>query len=72
MLTGLEKMTSGQIEIQGYSYPSQWSQIQELIGLCPQYSILYPDLTTREHLLFYGKLKGNGIRDKDLENDVDE
>eukprot|EP00095_Tigriopus_kingsejongensis_P012217 maker-scaffold927_size80360-snap-gene-0.21 protein:Tk12217 transcript:maker-scaffold927_size80360-snap-gene-0.21-mRNA-1 annotation:"atp-binding cassette sub-family a member 7" len=58
MLTGLETMTSGEIEICGYSYPSQWTQIQSKIGFCPQNSILFPDLSTREHLSFYGQLKG--------------
>lgn len=58
MLTGLESMTSGSVSIMGMRYPEQWSEIQNLIGLCPQKGIVFPDLTTREHLEFYGRLKG--------------
>jgi ABC-type multidrug transport system ATPase subunit len=28
------------------------------IGVCPQFDIFYPDLSCREHLLFYARLKG--------------
>ena len=58
MLTGLESMTSGTVQIMGLKYPDRWEEIQKLIGLCPQHGILYPELTVREHLEFYGRLKG--------------
>ena len=58
MITGLETPTSGNIQVLGFNYPEQWHDIQKVIGFCPQYSILYPDMTVREHLDFYGKLKG--------------
>ena len=51
-------MTSGTVEIMGLKYPDRWEKIQTLMGLCPQHSILYPELTIREHLEFYGRLKG--------------
>ena len=28
------------------------------MGVCPQHDVLWSDLTAREHLLFYGRLKG--------------
>ena len=28
------------------------------IGVCPQFDLLWPDLTVEEHLLFYARLKG--------------
>ena len=28
------------------------------MGVCPQFDILWPDLTVEEHLLFYARLKG--------------
>ncbi|XP_059086217.1 retinal-specific phospholipid-transporting ATPase ABCA4-like [Tigriopus californicus] len=58
LLTGMETVTSGNIEICGFSYPDEWTQIQTKIGFCPQQSVLFPDLSTREHLVFYAKLKG--------------
>ena len=32
-------------------------KVQELIGYCPQFDILWNDLTVEEHLYFYSKLK---------------
>jgi len=32
-------------------------KVQELIGYCPQFYILWNDLTVEEHLYFYSKLK---------------
>ncbi len=58
MLTGLESMTAGTVTILGKRYPEEWSDIQDQVGLCPQHGILYPELSTREHLEFYGRLKG--------------
>ena len=31
---------------------------QREIGVCPQFDVFYPDLTTREHVLFFARLKG--------------
>lgn len=28
------------------------------MGVCPQFDLLWPDLTVEEHLLFYARLKG--------------
>ncbi len=43
------------------SVRDRWSEVQEALGLCPQHSVLYPDLTAREHLRLYGRLKkGSG------------
>lgn len=28
------------------------------IGVCPQFDLLWPELTVEEHLLFYARLKG--------------
>jgi len=32
--------------------------VQLQIGVCPQFDILWHDLTVEEHLLFYARLKG--------------
>jgi len=40
---------------------------QSLIGLCPQFDVLYDDLTVEEHLLFYVRLKGFP-KDKEVEH----
>ena len=33
-------------------------RIHQSMGVCPQHDVLWDDLTAREHLLFYGRLKG--------------
>jgi len=32
--------------------------IYSLMGVCPQHDLLWETLTGREHLMFYGRLKG--------------
>lgn len=34
-----------------------YSKTNKLIGVCPQFDLLWPDLTPLEHLYFYAKLK---------------
>ena len=36
--------------------------IRHSLGLCPQHNILFDLLTVREHLLFYGMMKGLSLR----------
>ena len=68
ILTGMVPPTSGKAEILGFDTWSQWAQVQRLIGLCPQQSILYPSLSSLEHLTLYGKIKSElSSEDLDLE-----
>ncbi len=41
------------------------------MGLCPQEDILFDFMTVREHLQFYGRLKGN-MSSKELDRDINE
>ena len=52
MITGMLPPTEGQIRIKN-------SENNDIIGYCPQFSILYDNLTVREHLEFYANLKSN-------------
>jgi len=58
MLTGLFPPTGGDAIICGFSVRTQMPLIQRLIGICPQFDTLWPELTTLETLLFYTRLKG--------------
>lgn len=40
------------------SHSTEMQQIRNMIGLCPQHDILFDELTVKEHLTFFGKLKG--------------
>ncbi|KAJ8577610.1 hypothetical protein ON010_g1598 [Phytophthora cinnamomi] len=58
MLTGMTPPSSGSAWIRGHSVVSDMRKIRQSLGYCPQHSVLYPDLTVKEHLTFYGRLKG--------------
>ena len=34
------------------------SEIRKSLGFCPQYDIIYPELTVAQHMQFYGALRG--------------
>ncbi|XP_050538080.1 phospholipid-transporting ATPase ABCA1-like [Daktulosphaira vitifoliae] len=57
MLTGLLRPSAGSALIEGYDINTQMKKIRNSLGLCPQYNVLIPDLTVKEHLLFFGVLK---------------
>ena len=58
MITGLIKPTSGNVYFDGIeSKDGEGKSIQNLLGFCPQESILYPTLTVKQHLEFYQGLK---------------
>ncbi|KAI6650369.1 hypothetical protein LOD99_6045 [Oopsacas minuta] len=49
ILSGINKQTSGSIRI---------THGRDSIGLCPQHNILFPHLTVKQHMNFYGALRG--------------
>ncbi len=51
---------SGSVVIKGYDLRRQKRAVRRIIGLVPQEIALYPALTTRENLRFFGKLHGLG------------
>lgn len=58
MLSGICAPTSGSAKINGYDIKKQLNKVRENLGLCPQYNMLFNDLTVQEHFIFFGKLKG--------------
>ncbi|KAF7078902.1 hypothetical protein CFC21_083251 [Triticum aestivum] len=57
MLTGFTKPTSGTAYIEGMDIRLDMDKIYTGIGVCPQHDLLWENLTGREHLMFYGRLK---------------
>ncbi|OEL29286.1 ABC transporter A family member 8 [Dichanthelium oligosanthes] len=57
MLTGFSKPTSGTAYIEGMDIRFDMDRIYTGIGVCPQDDLLWENLTGREHLMFYGRLK---------------
>ena len=70
MLCGLFEPTSGGAKVDGWHIrdPSELHKIHQTMGVCPQHDVLWGDLTGREHLLFYGRLKG--LRGEALKREV--
>ncbi|CAK64013.1 unnamed protein product (macronuclear) [Paramecium tetraurelia] len=57
-ITGLYGCSDGTAFVGGYSIKQQMKEVQMRIGVCPQFDLLWPELTVEEHLLFYARLKG--------------
>ncbi|KAK3284750.1 hypothetical protein CYMTET_7616 [Cymbomonas tetramitiformis] len=58
MLTGMIAPTSGSALINGLDINTSMSTIRSSMGLCPQFDILWPTLTVREHLQLVASFKG--------------
>ena len=71
MLTGVVAPSSGSAFINEYSLKGNILKIYKKLGYCPQNDILYPELTSAEHILFYSRLKGVKIKyEKHVLNDI--
>eukprot|EP00842_Homolaphlyctis_polyrhiza_P004811 jgi/Hompol1/5330/HPOL_004344-RA len=58
MLTGLFGASAGFASIGGFDIKNQTEEVYKRIGICPQFDILWSELTVGEHLYFYARLKG--------------
>ncbi|KAK4876911.1 hypothetical protein RN001_009417 [Aquatica leii] len=58
MLTGMIPPTSGTAIINGFDIRTDMPNVRKSVGLCPQHNILFDELTVREHIYFYSRLKG--------------
>ena len=58
MLSGLLEPTQGEAAIMGHSLRSDAEAAKACLGVVPQEVALYPDLSARENLLFWGKMYG--------------
>ncbi|XP_041642863.1 ATP-binding cassette sub-family A member 2 isoform X1 [Cheilinus undulatus] len=65
MLTGDECTTGGEAFISGNSILKDLLRVQQSIGYCPQFDALFDDLTAREHLELYTRLRGIPWKDQD-------
>ncbi|CAF2387249.1 unnamed protein product [Rotaria sp. Silwood2] len=71
VLTGIYPPTNGSASIYGRDITTDYEEIRKNVGLCPQEDILFDFMTVREHLQFYGRLKGN-MSSKELDRDINE
>jgi ABC-2 type transport system ATP-binding protein len=70
MLSGLLAPTGGDASIMGHSVTKEPEAAKKSLGVVPQDIALYPDLSARENLVFWGKMYG--LRGAALKSRVDE
>ena len=70
MLSGLLAPTEGDASIMGHSVTKEPEAAKASLGVVPQDIALYPDLSARENLVFWGKMYG--LRGAVLKSRVDE
>jgi len=70
VLTGLLSPTSGTAILNGYDITQDIDKAREVIGVCPQFDILWDELTAEEHLYMFAKLKG--IPEERIQEEIDE
>ena len=58
MLTGMLAPTSGYATIGGKDIRTDMQGIRQGIGICLQHDCLFPELTVREHVAFFARIKG--------------
>ena len=58
IITGMLYPTSGNVYVDNRSVLNEMDVIRKSLGLCPQFDILWPTLTVRDHLRFYAEIKG--------------
>jgi len=70
MLTGVLEPTSGTARVGGYDLKTNLKEVKKVNGLVPQDLALYPTLSARANLNFFGRIYG--LRGVDLKKRVDE
>jgi ABC-2 type transport system ATP-binding protein len=58
MVVGLLRPDAGEVVVAGHPMTPRALQAKALVGLVPQDLAIYPDLTARENLAFFGRLQG--------------
>jgi ABC-2 type transport system ATP-binding protein len=70
MLSGLLRPDAGEIHVAGRRMHPSAMDAKALVGLVPQELAIYPDLSARENLVFFGRL--HGMSRSDLPARIDE
>lgn len=71
MMIGDEPITEGSVWLNGYSCRSELDKVRSSLGYCPQFDAHFDCMTGREHLKFYGSVKGIMNLDEVVDNTLD-
>ncbi|XP_052759277.1 phospholipid-transporting ATPase ABCA3-like [Galleria mellonella] len=69
MITGNLPATRGSVYVAGYNMSTEMGSARSNLGLCPQHNVIFNELTVREHLEFFARLKG--FSGKELDKEID-
>jgi len=69
MLTGIISATTGCAKICGYDVGIHQNRIRQLMGVVPQFDILWMQLTAIEHMRMFSKIKG--VHYEEIENECE-
>ena len=58
MLAGFVEPSSGEAHVGGFDIQHQRKKLHEIIGVCPQFDTVWPELTVWEHFKLYARRKG--------------
>jgi ABC-type multidrug transport system ATPase subunit len=58
ILAGAHDASSGIGMVSGFDVSSERIKVFESLGNCPQFDVIWPKMTVKEHLVFFAKLKG--------------
>jgi ABC-2 type transport system ATP-binding protein len=70
MICGLLERDAGEVSVDGSPVDTRTTEAREAIGYVPQELAIYPDLTGRENLRFFGRMYG--LAGHELDRRVDE
>lgn len=68
LLTGMFPPTSGTAFVNGHNIRTHIHKARSSLGLCTQHNILFDELTVKEHIQFYSRLKG--LDKESVDNEV--
>lgn len=58
ILTGMFPPSSGTAYLNGKDIRTEIDEARGSLGLCPQHNVLFDELTVKEHIIFFARLKG--------------
>lgn len=61
MLTGMVSPTSGHATVCGYDIRTDMALLRQNVGVCLQHDCLFPQLTVKEHIKFFTRIKGSNL-----------
>ena len=57
-MTGVIEADSGKVRIYGKRYSTGFAALQDCVGICFQDNVVFPFLSVKDHLEFFGRIRG--------------